>query len=101
MKLRLLNGAHSMIAYLGQLKGLEYVRDVMAVPEYRDLARRHMKSAVRTLDPVPGIELNRYIDQLIARRSEEHTSELQSLMRISYAVFCLQKKRHRTSTTHT
>src|SRR3546814_2802775 len=29
----------------------------------------------------------------LARRSEEHTSELQSLMRISYAVFCLQKKR--------
>src|SRR3546814_1957989 len=28
------------------------------------------------------------------RRSEEHTSELQSLMRISYAVFCLQKKTH-------
>src|SRR3546814_9838838 len=27
-------------------------------------------------------------------RSEEHTSELQSLMRISYAVFCLQKKKH-------
>src|SRR3546814_3654573 len=27
------------------------------------------------------------------RRSEEHTSELQSLMRISYAVFCLQKKK--------
>src|SRR3546814_4941749 len=27
-----------------------------------------------------------------ARRSEEHTSELQSLMRISYAVFCLKKK---------
>src|SRR3546814_7576877 len=30
--------------------------------------------------------------QAIARRSEEHTSELQSLMRISYAVFCLKKK---------
>src|SRR3546814_5586730 len=29
-----------------------------------------------------------------ARRSEEHTSELQSLMRISYAVFCLKKKTH-------
>src|SRR3546814_3184617 len=28
------------------------------------------------------------------RRSEEHTSELQSLMRISYAVFCLQKKQN-------
>src|SRR3546814_6213275 len=33
----------------------------------------------------------------IPHRSEEHTSELQSLMRISYAVFCLQKKtKHRT-----
>src|SRR3546814_7221162 len=29
-------------------------------------------------------------------RSEEHTSELQSLMRISYAVFCLKKKMHKT-----
>src|SRR3546814_10180194 len=33
-------------------------------------------------------------------RSEEHTSELQSLMRTSYAVFCLQKKHTRTTTTH-
>src|SRR3546814_10840460 len=33
------------------------------------------------------------------RRSEEHTSELQSLMRISYAVFCLKTKSHQPSTT--
>src|SRR3546814_3356881 len=32
--------------------------------------------------------------QIIALRSEEHTSELQSLMRISYAVFCLKKKKY-------
>src|SRR3546814_4421509 len=32
------------------------------------------------------------VDPAIGRRSEEHTSELQSLMRISYAVFCLKKK---------
>src|SRR3546814_1638439 len=32
-------------------------------------------------------------------RSEEHTSELQSLMRIAYAVFCLKKKKQRTTTT--
>src|SRR3546814_5660022 len=32
---------------------------------------------------------------MIPRRSEEHTSELQSLMRISYAVFCLKKKTHK------
>src|SRR3546814_14448875 len=31
----------------------------------------------------------------VLRRSEEHTSELQSLMRISYAVFCLKKKKHK------
>src|SRR3546814_5348433 len=33
------------------------------------------------------------------RRSEEHTSELQSLMRISYAVFCLKKKTKKTNNT--
>src|SRR3546814_3643049 len=32
----------------------------------------------------------------IASRSEEHTSELQSLMRISYAVFCLKKKKNKS-----
>src|SRR3546814_9145951 len=31
---------------------------------------------------------------IVVRRSEEHTSELQSLMRISYAVFCLKKKKN-------
>src|SRR3546814_5736760 len=31
---------------------------------------------------------------ILRKRSEEHTSELQSLMRISYAVFCLKKKKH-------
>src|SRR3546814_6815921 len=33
-------------------------------------------------------------------RSEEHTSELQSLMRISYAVFCLKKKKQKKKSTH-
>src|SRR3546814_2437274 len=36
-----------------------------------------------------------------ARRSEEHTSELQSLMRIPYAVFCLHKKKKTTHSTTT
>src|SRR3546814_2411863 len=44
--------------------------------------------------------------KVLDRRSEEHTSELQSLMRISYAVFCLKKKtyinyRYRHSLTNT
>src|SRR3546814_1135471 len=36
----------------------------------------------------------------VRARSEEHTSELQSLMRISYAVFCLKKKKHIMHTKH-
>src|SRR3546814_2834507 len=38
------------------------------------------------------ISYRRYPQRKRAKRSEEHTSELQSLMRISYAVFCLKKK---------
>src|SRR3546814_2560323 len=38
---------------------------------------------------------------LYSERSEEHTSELQSLMRISYAVFCLKKKNIRKRNQHT
>src|SRR3546814_4162107 len=40
-------------------------------------------------------------DLPLGRRSEEHTSELQSLMRISYAVFCLKKKKKKTNKTTT
>src|SRR3546814_6843520 len=42
--------------------------------------------------PRADIRLRGYARSWSASRSEEHTSELQSLMRISYAVFCLQKK---------
>src|SRR3546814_3336635 len=45
--------------------------------------------------PIFGLEQQRFLIE----RSEEHTSELQSLMRISYAVFCLKKKT--TKRTHT
>src|SRR3546814_9755392 len=49
--------------------------------------------AVRTfVMPYDGVITREAI--LRERRSEEHTSELQSLMRISYAVFCLKKKRN-------
>src|SRR3546814_7021695 len=60
------------------------------------------RDALAERDPAPfgkcalGIGLGvirRHILGSLARRSEEHTSELQSLMRISYAVFCLKKKK--------
>src|SRR3546814_7250619 len=44
------------------------------------------------IDACPA--LPRVFAQVITERSEEHTSELQSLMRISYAVFCLKKKKN-------
>src|SRR3546814_10285014 len=48
-----------------------------------------------------GSERRRFNEERFqCRRSEEHTSELQSLMRISYAVFCLKNKNH-TDVNHT
>ena len=67
MKLRMLNGSHTLIAHLGILHGLEFVRDVMAVPELAAQVRAHMQAAAATLDPVPGIDLDAYRDDLLAR----------------------------------
>src|SRR3546814_7692641 len=58
---------------------------------------QHMRADRGRVDPGARGELAQHLEQSHARdmrRSEEHTSELQSLMRISYAVFCLKKKTH-------
>src|SRR3546814_5544560 len=47
-------------------------------------------------DGKPALEAHDKLVALATDRSEEHTSELQSLMRISYAVFCLKKKNAHT-----
>src|SRR3546814_9782387 len=52
-------------------------------------------SEVFVLSTVPGSFDSRYFGPVERARSEEHTSELQSLMRISYAVFCLKKKKNK------
>ncbi|MDM9646902.1 mannitol dehydrogenase family protein [Rhizobium sp. S163] len=67
MKLRMLNGAHSLLAYLGYIGGYEFIRDVMDDTGLAALARRHMNAAAATLDPVPGIDLEAYADELTAR----------------------------------
>src|SRR3546814_4513203 len=51
----------------------------------------HTRGAYQNL--TTGERANGVDTQAMRRRSEEHTSELQSLMRISYAVFCLKKKK--------
>src|SRR3546814_2739260 len=62
-------------------------------------ARKSRQSAVIADDVVPiigllAIALSRWLASRPMIRSEEHTSELQSLMRISYAVFCLKQKKY-------
>src|SRR3546814_6290542 len=52
-----------------------------------------IKLALRRHQEVYVIQLYREHQKCAPARSEEHTSELQSLMRISYAVFCLKKKK--------
>src|SRR3546814_10291362 len=51
------------------------------------VAVRYLLTILRTIGVNPNVA-----EDHILNRSEEHTSELQSLMRISYAVFCLKKK---------
>src|SRR3546814_9279527 len=68
-------------------------------------AGRHLGDFLTVAPDDAGLHLMAWLTPEVARRlgdrgaaevarSEEHTSELQSLMRISYAVFCLKKKKH-------
>src|SRR3546814_4141272 len=56
--------------------------------------RRPDRTSLPAALDAEGIGLHGTSWRRMVRRSEEHTSELQSLMRISYAVFCLKKKIH-------
>src|SRR3546814_9493042 len=75
---------------------------------YDEGLRQHMLGVYRNM--ALGLGITALVALLIAStpalyqpifKSEEHTSELQSLMRISYAVFCLKKKKHNIQTTIT
>jgi fructuronate reductase len=69
MKLRMLNGSHSMMAYAGFLSGHAYVRDVMTSPALKALVERHLGAAAATLDVLPEIELSDYAAELADRFS--------------------------------
>src|SRR3546814_10542497 len=64
---------------------------------YFSYAYTELKTAVAeelaTVERLHGGEAAAGFERAVRVRSEEHTSELQSLMRISYAVFCLKKKK--------
>ncbi|ALJ39225.1 mannitol dehydrogenase family protein [Azospirillum brasilense] len=68
MKLRLLNGSHSTLAYLGYLAGYETVSDTMADPAFARLIRALMdEESGPTLHMPPGADLGHYKDALIER----------------------------------
>lgn len=67
-KLRLLNGPHSTLAYLGYLAGYEYAHDVMADADFRAYLRGLMcDEIIPTVAPPPGMDLRAYADSLLAR----------------------------------
>ncbi|WBG92082.1 mannitol dehydrogenase family protein [Pantoea piersonii] len=67
MKLRMLNGSHSFLAYLGFLSGYEYISDCMADTSLRTAARRLMLEQQAPTLRTPGVDLTAYADSLIAR----------------------------------
>ncbi|MDQ6917611.1 MAG: mannitol dehydrogenase family protein [Pseudomonadota bacterium] len=69
MKLRLLNGSHSALAYLGFLAGHEYIYQVAAQPDFVSLMRRLMAEVVPTLAVPPGVDVLAYQDALVKRFS--------------------------------
>src|SRR3546814_9691675 len=107
----------SVAAFDGQVGQVAYSASkggvvAMTLPVARDLAQHK----IRVMTIAPGLFLTPMLEALPENvqaalgaqvphparlRSEEHTSELQSLMRISYAVFCLKKKINTPPYIHT
>lgn len=69
MKLRMLNGSHSFLAYLGYLAGYEHINDCMADEHYRRATLRLMLQEQAPTLHVPGVDLPDYAAQLVARFS--------------------------------
>jgi fructuronate reductase len=67
MKLRMLNGSHSFLAYLGYLAGYQHISDCMADPHFRAAARSLMVDEQAPTLRTQGVDLEAYADSLIAR----------------------------------
>ncbi|PGH47332.1 mannitol dehydrogenase family protein [Streptomyces sp. Ru87] len=67
MKLRLLNGSHSLLAYLGLAAGCETVADTMETPWGEPVVRAYTSEVARTLDPAAGLDTSAYVDSLLSR----------------------------------
>src|SRR3546814_4447659 len=101
----------TLFPYTTLFRSASFHAEHFQLPELRDLSHRKrqnayvMKAASARMKCQPtGTSLSalarRAGDSSANPRSEEHTSELQSLMRISYAVFCLKKKKYIKNTNN-
>jgi mannitol 2-dehydrogenase len=76
MKLRLLNAGHQALCYLAALHGHVSVADAIADPPYRRFVLDFMRrEAAPTLSPVPGIDIDAYIETLIQRFSNPYVAD--------------------------
>ncbi|MDQ6714708.1 MAG: mannitol dehydrogenase family protein [Actinomycetota bacterium] len=68
LKLRMLNGTHSLLAYLGALRGYDSIAEAVGDPDLAEAARRLMVDDVApTLTPPPGVDVAAYGEQVLAR----------------------------------
>jgi fructuronate reductase len=72
MKLRLLNGSHSLLAYLGYLAGHRFVADAIGAPGFAALVERYWDEVAPTLTLPAGVDLAAYRAQLLARFANPH-----------------------------
>src|SRR3546814_10815171 len=77
----------------GPVDGVDFIG--LPAKAQRHADRHHKDDQRKAETEIFRLQLQRHSCAKL-RRSEEHTSELQSLMRISYAVFCLKKKNTKT-----
>src|SRR3546814_9671817 len=90
--------AHDVIRRLSKIPNLIYISANRFVPGWEGDFKKKRPSNISITHAYSDLFVNSLqkfakIIDLRVWRSEEHTSELQSLMRISYAVFCLKKKK--------
>jgi mannitol 2-dehydrogenase len=82
MKMRLLNGGHSALAFPAYLMGYRRVDEGISDPLVREfIRRRYMEEITPTLEPVPGIDLEAYKDILVRRFSNRNIGD--TLLRLA------------------
>ncbi len=76
MKIRLLNGGHSLLGFIGWHAGYSFINEVVKFPLFQDYYRQYMDEEVSlTLDAMSGIDLNAYREKLIQRFSNPYIKD--------------------------